>query len=79
MSVKNTVRDLYRGLEQGRDVVVPGMANKFYTYVLAKVLPRAATGALTKVTIVYRRNERGTDTKQHELCSFVYYSFIHHY
>ena len=52
MSASATAAAVHRGLCQGRDVVVPGAANKLFAYGLAKVLPPAAVGALTQVKIV---------------------------
>jgi hypothetical protein len=48
LSVEHTVLDIYRGLKQGRDVVVPGLVNKLYTYLFSQILPSAAVGAITQ-------------------------------
>ena len=44
-----TAQDIYKGLKQGRDVVVPGLVNKLYTYLFSQILPSAAVGAITQV------------------------------
>jgi short-subunit dehydrogenase len=49
LSVEHTARDIYKGLKQGRDVVVPGLVNKLYTYLFSQILPSAAVGAITQV------------------------------
>lgn len=49
LSVERTALDIYAGLKQGRDVVVPGIVNKLYTYLFSQILPSAAVGAITQV------------------------------
>ena len=49
LSVERTALDIYTGLKQGRDVVVPGIVNKLYTYLFSQILPSAAVGAITQV------------------------------
>ena len=49
LSVEHTASDIYKGLKQGRDVVVPGLVNKLYTYLFSQILPSAAVGAITQV------------------------------
>ena len=49
MSASATAADVYRGMQQGRDVVVPGLANKVYAFLLSRLLPPAAVGALTRI------------------------------
>jgi hypothetical protein len=44
MSVEHTAYDMYAGMKQGRDIVVPGLMNKLYTYLFSKILPSAAVG-----------------------------------
>ena len=51
LSVERTALDIYKGLKQGRDVVVPGIVNKMYTYLFSQILPSAAVGAITKVRV----------------------------
>ena len=47
--MEHTASDIYKGLKQGRDVVVPGLVNKLYTYLFSQILPSAAVGAITQV------------------------------
>lgn len=58
LSVEHTARDIYKGLKQGRDVVVPGLVNKLYTYLFSQILPSAAVGAITQVQ--YRPEQYST-------------------
>ena len=63
LSVEHTARDIYKGLKQGRDVVVPGLVNKLYTYLFSQILPSAAVGAITQVqynTIQYKTIQYNT-------------------
>jgi hypothetical protein len=53
MTADKTARGIYRGLVQGRDIVVPGAVNKLYTYFLSRLLSPAAVGAITKVSEVH--------------------------
>ena len=50
LSAEDTAHDIYKGLKQGRDVVVPGLVNKLYTYLFSQILPSAAVGAITEVS-----------------------------
>ena len=54
LSVEHTAHDVYKGLKQGRDVVVPGLMNNLYTYLFSRVLPSAAVGAITQVPHTHR-------------------------
>lgn len=49
MSATATAADIYRGMQKGRDVVVPGWVNKFYAFFLSRLLPPAAVGAMTRI------------------------------
>jgi len=40
---------IYKGMRLGRDVVCPSLAHRFHVYVLSRILPSAATGALARI------------------------------
>jgi hypothetical protein len=46
ISIEDLAYDMYAGLKQGRDIVVPGLMNKLYTYLFSKILPPAAIGII---------------------------------
>lgn len=48
-STNDAAKVLYNGLRQGRDVVCPGIWNRFYVHVLVRILPNAAIGAIARV------------------------------
>jgi hypothetical protein len=79
LSVEHTARDIYKGLKQGRDVVVPGLVNKLYTYLFSQILPSAAVGAITQVqysTVQYSTVQYSTVQYSTVQYSTVQYSTI---
>ena len=49
MSSIQTAKLIYRGMIQGRDVIVPGVLNKIYTYLISKFLPTTIVAEALKL------------------------------
>ena len=43
---------IYRAMENGQDLVVPGLGSKFYVHFLTKVLPYQMIASLVKVNLI---------------------------
>jgi short-subunit dehydrogenase len=49
MSSYDAAKQIYLGMVQGRDVIVPGILNKFYSFLLVRYLPSPCTADLVKL------------------------------
>lgn len=49
MSSYQAAKQIYLGMMQGRDVIVPGVLNKIYSFLLVRLLPMPCTADLVKL------------------------------